>query len=261
MILANHSIRDTLLEVLEKQKPRPGSNGNLQSASVLRETAEVLGMRRDEMAEQQLLTEWHELFRTGFLAWGHNLDNPNPPFCHFTEHGKKALEIGRRDPSNPGGYLAHLRGMASLSPIAESYLSEGLACYVGGLHKAAAVMVGGASERLVLDVRDRVVELMDKSTTNVPEALKDWRIKKVLDALRSYFDQRKKVFPRELKDAYEAYWPAFTQQIRAVRNDAGHPSSIDPITADTVHAALLVFPEIAKVACGLIEWLGEAKEA
>ena len=255
--MPDYRYRAALLTALERERPRPGSNSNLQSGSVLRQASEELGIRRDEAAEQRLLTEWSELFRTGVLAWGHNLDNPNPPFCHFTGLGERLMEGAQRDPGNPAGYLAHLHASAELSPVALSYLTEGLDCYVGGLYKAAAVMVGAASERLVLDVRERLIERMAQRKEDATDALRDWRIKRVLDGLKSYFDQHKKTFGQELRDAYEAYWPAFTQQIRAARNEAGHPTNMDPLTPDAVHAAFLVFPEVAKVVTGLNAWIAE----
>jgi hypothetical protein len=62
---------------------------------------------------------------------------------------------------------------------------------------------------------------------------------------------------RELRESFEAYWSAFAQEIRAVRNDAGHPTSVDPVTSDTVHASLLVFPELARLASGLSRWVAD----
>jgi hypothetical protein len=58
-----------------------------------------------------------------------------------------------------------------------------------------------------------------------------------------------------LREEFEAYWPAFTQQIRATRNEAGHPTSVDPVTADAVHASLLIFPELARLAKRLELWV------
>lgn len=58
----------------------------------------------------------------------------------------------------------------------------------------------------------------------------------------------------ELAEAFQSYWPAFTQQIRTVRNDAGHPARIDPVTQETVHGTLLIFPELARLATRLMVW-------
>jgi hypothetical protein len=61
--------------------------------------------------------------------------------------------------------------------------------------------------------------------------------------------------PRHLQEALEAHWGSFVHQVRVTRNDAGHPTSVEPVTADMVHAALLVFPEIARLSTKLTEWL------
>ena len=70
----------------------------------------------------------YDLFRTGYFAWGLNLSNPDPPFFHFTDRGRRALERLSRDPGNPAGYLQYLASVAKLNPIASSYLGEGLDC-------------------------------------------------------------------------------------------------------------------------------------
>src|SRR5260370_28835943 len=173
----------------------------------------------------------------------------------MTESGHQALANFTRDPSNPTGYLRHLSSIAQLDPVAWSYLTEALNCYVAGLFKAAAVMVGGAAESVILDLRDATVQKLTSLRRPMSKGLKDWRIKVVSDALRSCLDGAKAGFSRELRDAFEAYWSAFAQQIRATRNDAGHPTSVQPVTTDTVHASLLIFPELAKLACALKSWV------
>jgi hypothetical protein len=69
------------------------------------------------------------------------------------------------------------------------------------------------------------------------------------------FDSQKSGFPSALRDEYEGYWTAFTQQIRAARNEAGHPSSVDPISPQTIHGSLLIFPELLKLADKLKTWV------
>jgi hypothetical protein len=85
--------------------------------------------------------------------------------------------------------------------------------------------------------------------------LKDWRAKTISDAIKTELDGQKTNMLRRLAEAFEAYWPAFIQQIRVARNDAGHPSSIDPVSQDIVHASLLVFPELVKLTRELKSWI------
>jgi hypothetical protein len=251
----NISIREILLTEIKTQEPIGYPGSTLQQGSILDAVGRRLGANQRPDVEQAILTQWHDLFRTGLLAWGLNLSNPNPPFFHLAERGRQALLRLTRDPSNPAGYLRHLATVATLEPVAMSYLTEGLECYVAGLFKAASVMVGGAAERTVLDLRDQAVQKLESLRVPVPKNMQDWRIKTVSDALRGFFEGHAAKFERALRESFDAYWSAFTQQIRATRNDAGHPVSVDPVTPDTVHASLLIFPELARLANALSHWL------
>jgi hypothetical protein len=247
-------IREVLLQTIESQRQHTDAS-SLQSGLILDNAARALNARDNSELQVAILTQWYELFRTGLLAWGLNISNPNPPFFHFTEHGREALSNWTRDPSNPAGYLRHLNSVTSIDPIAMSYLSEALNCYVGGFFKASAVMVGCAAERTILGLRDLTLQKLTALGKPVPPKMKDWKIRTVSDALHEFFHAHVQSFKRDLQEWFEAYWSAFTQQIRATRNDAGHPVSIDPVTPDTVHASLLIFPELAKLTAALSAWV------
>ena len=251
----NKEIRQVLLEIIDEQNPKDPRMSNLQQSGIIRDASSRLGISRNVEDEQTLLTEWYELFRTGYMAWGHDVCNPNPPFCHVTRKGKRALEQISRDPSNPQGYENYLENKASLNDVASSYLNEALVCYNSGSYKAAAVMIGAASESVVLELRDEVVKQIKSNNGALPKNIDEWKIKSVINALQTFFDSKKKSFPSNLRESYEAYWAAFMQQIRAVRNEAGHPSSINPISEDSVHASFLIFPELASVAQELKQWV------
>lgn len=251
--ITGQEMRRVLLEVVDEYSQ--SGPGYFQSGSILREVAQRLGIRHNLENEQALLTLFYDLFRSGHLAWGYNLSNIEPPFCHLTEQGRQTLEHLSRDPANPDGYLAHLSKECSLNPIAKAYLEEGLRTYNSNCFKATAVMVGAAAESIVLELRDALVQRMTSLGKNPSRNLRDWRIKRVLDSLKKELELQKGNIPYKLAEAFEAYWPAFTQQIRTVRNDAGHPTSIEPVTSETVHASLLIFPELAKLASDLKSWV------
>jgi hypothetical protein len=259
------TIREVLLAEIEAGRPKSQSDATLQQSTVLGAASEKLGARQDQDLQQAILTEWGELFRTGLVAWGLNLLNPNPPFFHLTDRGRQALENWTRDPSNPAGYLRHLNSIAKLDAVALSYLTEGLYCYAAGFSKAAAVMVGAAAERIVLDLRDVTVDkLTSLGKVPVPQGLEleQWKVKTVSDALRRFLDsykgKKQGQMGLELSEAFDGYWPAFTLQIRAARNDAGHPTSVEPVTPDAVHASLLIFPELARLADRLTRWASDS---
>lgn len=250
------SVRNVLLEVIKEHNSPGASSSSFQSKVVLNEVARRANLRG--IAEEQvLLTLWHDLVRTGHIAWGLDILNSDPPFCHLTDQGRKMLEHYSRDPANPDGYLAYLRGRAPLSPIAESYIVEALNTYNSSCYKATAVMVGGASESLILHFRDALVKRMQDLKHKIPSGLNDWRIKRVLDSIESIMAAKKSALPRSLANAFDTYYSAFTGQIRIVRNDAGHPKSVDPVSQDMVQASLLIFPELAKLMHELHSWVNK----
>jgi hypothetical protein len=71
------TVREILLTVIHSQKPRPNSGKTLQERPVLEEARQTLP---GNVSDQEILTQWHELFRTGLVAWGLNITNPNHPF-------------------------------------------------------------------------------------------------------------------------------------------------------------------------------------
>jgi hypothetical protein len=252
-------IRETMLTVVQDMLPKGPLDGSLQQSSVLQEAANRLGINRDPDLELALLTLWNDLFRTGYLAWGMNLSNPNAPFFHVTDRGRSALQRLSRDPGNPAGYLSHLQSIGELNPIAKSYLDEGLECFSAGLHKAAAVMLGAAAESIILELRENVLARLTNLGIEPSKQLLDWRIKTILDGLNELLASKAAQMPHDLRAEFESYWPAFTQQIRATRNEAGHPSTIDPVSPDGVHASFLVFPELVRLATRLLNWTGNIK--
>jgi hypothetical protein len=119
---------------------------------------------------------------------------------------------------------------------------EALDCYVAGLNKAAAVMIGAAAESSILGIRDIIVEKLKTTERQVPSQLNSLSIKTGTDGLVRVFDGINKKTHRELREEFEAHWGPLTHEIRTTRNDAGHPASIDPVTPESVHASPTAVP-------------------
>ncbi len=250
---SGQGIRKILLEVVEEHAA--DTRSSLQSNSVLKEASQRIKATYGSVEDQALLTLFYDLFRNGLLSWGSNLNNTEPPFCHVTERGRATLRHLSRDPFNPDGYLEHLHNQGTLNPIARSYIQEALKTYNSDCFKASAVMTGAAAESLILELRDALINRITSLSRTPNRDLSDWRIKRVSDAIKRDLEIRRPTMPGVLAESFESYWPAFTQQIRAARNDAGHPSSTDPVTPETVHASLLIFPELVKLLTDLKGWV------
>lgn len=251
-----NELRELLLNIVEQSNPKGQQDGSLQWNTVRMALRERLG-RASPSTQQAALAQWQSLFTAGILAWGVDWDNPNPPFFHVTDRGQRALEGLARSPDNPEGYLRYVASVATLNPVAASYLREALACFNAGLHKAAAVMVGAASESVVIELRDHVVAELQREGAHTPSKLKDWRVRSLLDGLREFFEQHRSSLPHRLREEFDAYFQALPQPIRAARNDAGHPLSVEPVSEEVVHASFLLFPELLRLVTGLGDWVRE----
>jgi hypothetical protein len=205
--------------------------------------------------KQAVLTLWQDLFRTGYLSWGINLGNPNPPFFHLTEKGRRWLEHFSRDPVNPDGYLAYVAKQANLNPIAQSYLEEALKTFNNDCIKSSVVMLGAAAESMALELRDTLVSKIQTVGRSASKELEDYRIKKVLDGLETEISTQQNKMSSVLRETFESQWLAFVHEIRIARNEAGHPKSVEPVTPEDAHAALLIFPKLAKLNSDLLYWV------
>ena len=148
--------------------------------------------------------------------------------------------------------ISPTRRLLARSP--ESYVREALSTFNAQCYKAAAVMIGVTAESLAFSLREKLVVKMRAAGHTVPSDLQNWRIKRVLGSIERVLKSKKALIPDLLFKTFQSYWPAFTQQIRTIRNDAGHPNSIDRVQFDSVHAALLTFPALAKLATDLNNW-------
>jgi hypothetical protein len=184
--VSTDNIRAVLLEIIAGLPQ--GTGYNLQSSAVLGSAKDRFNTRGNNELEAAILTEFYELFRTGYLAWGHNLSNPDPPFFHLTERGRKTLAHLSGDPGNPEGYLRRIDGIGPVNAVARSYLDEALRCYVADLYKAGAVMVGASAESLIIELRDDVSTRLSAKGSAPSSDLKDWRVSKILAGLKRVLD-------------------------------------------------------------------------
>jgi hypothetical protein len=187
-----------------------------------------------------------ELVIQNIVAPGHNIANPNLPFFHTTEYGKKVLAEKEFIPHDPDGYLARFR---SKNPMADAtviaYLQESVECFARGNHVASVVMLGIASERSFLLLGDTLgAALADpkeqKSFKNIWErfSLKP-KLDFVAEKIRVIQSNQSKPFP----DNVNLMLSTVCDLIRCQRNDLGHPKEQPPtVSRDEAFVYLRIFP-------------------
>jgi hypothetical protein len=257
-------IHATVLESLRKLAGGTG-NRSFEFAAVWKDVEDACRPGRpvwspsddQDALRTAVLTCWNDLLRSGVIDFG----NPGALSKHWdsdhfylTETGRKTLEHLGRDPINRDGYMRHLQQCTTLDPVSGSYIKEALHTYQAGCYKATAVMVGTAAEGMILHLREVIVGRLRAAGRKVPKDLDGWKIKAVCDTLGALLESNQKHMPADLAGAFDTYWAGFTSHIRAIRNSSGHPNSIEPVSAESVHAALLLFPEFAKLVGDLEKW-------
>lgn len=254
----SHELRAALLQAVEHFRPRDQiDRGNWHAEAILRHVAEQFPREgRGPGFDHMVLDEWSELFRTGHLVWGQDLGNSQPPFFHVSNRGELALRQLARDPANSAGYFAYLDVEAQPNALARAYIAEGLACFNNGFRRAAAVLVGTGVEAIVLELRDQLAARLNTLGAPVTKELLDWKPATAAKAMQRILDGKKSAMPADLKRDYEAHWSPLVAETRRVRNDAGHPTAIDAIRYEEVHAVLLTVPIIGRLARQLSGWFG-----
>jgi hypothetical protein len=214
-----------------------------------------------EPGEKALISEvvW-SLIIEGVLSPGLDDSNLNLPFLHLTEHGRECLQENRFIPHDPEGYLAEFRqACPTRDTVVEQYLTEALQCYLRSLHRAAAIMLGAASEQAVLLLMDAwLASIQDRSrgTTLTGQMAKAPSIFRKFDLFQRHLPNYRAALPHELSENIDSLLVSVFDLIRNSRNDAGHPARMTDVNRDTNYAHLRLFiPYLVRID-GLITWFG-----
>lgn len=261
--------KEAMLAWIEAERRRQGAHVTVFVFEWRRLLADVNESLKPASAEDiaAVWTAWHELVHRGVVNIGWPLDKENWEkatynsmiVAHVSLHGVRVLENVRRDPTNKQAYLAHVDAAVPTGSVARSYLDEALDTYASGCDRATAVLAGCASEAIVLELRDAMIAKYEAASI-VPGARpvglrpNDWQIATIVRGVHDVLAGVRNTMPRELRERFEFRWMALADVIRRARNDVGHPTRLDPITRDDVHALLLLFPESAKLTRDLVDW-------
>ncbi len=199
-----------------------------------------------------------ELVTAGMLVWGQSAyaQVSGPPHLQVTEFGQRCLRNGPPNVYDPEGYLRRLlASVPLLDPIAREYLEEALTCLHRACYRACAVMLGGASETVML----RTIEVL-RDAFQTPQrrsaferaAIEPLGIAARFRAFRGEIQGLG--LPLPLRDNVTIRLDAIFTLIRGARNDAGHPN-ITSITREAAYEHLLLFPGYCETAYELMAHL------
>jgi hypothetical protein len=209
--------------------------------------------------DQSLLLEviW-SLIVQGILVPGLDDSNQAWPFLRLTEYGRRCVEEDRILPHDPDGYLREFqKAIPNADPAIFEYLTESLQCFIHGLNRAAAVMLGGASEKAVLLLIENYTKSIADDTTKLrfeSEVQKAQSIFRTYELFDKQFSVIRKRMPKTLTESVDSLLRGVFDLIRNSRNDAGHPASGTFVDRDVVYSHLRLFIPYCERIYGLIGW-------
>ena len=123
------------------------------------------------------------------------------------------------------------------------------------MFRAAAVMTGAAAECALFGLRDLTIDRLSALSQPIPKGMKERGAKLIADALCQFFNSIERNLIPSCERASTRTGQHFSIRFAPPEMMRGHPANIDPVTPDIVHAALLVFPELARTTYGLRQWV------
>jgi len=148
-----------------------------------------------------------------------------------------------------------------LDETVELYVSESLESFLNGCYLASTIMLGGASEKLLLILIDTFSNFIedDKKREDFKKRTKTFIVKVKYNEFLKEFKQIKKDIPKELTRDMDIWFEGIFNFIRNIRNEVGHPTG-RRIPRQLVYANLQLFPEYAENVYNLIKYF-EANSA
>jgi hypothetical protein len=168
---------------------------------------------------------------------------------HLTEAGLAAANDESATPDDPGGYLRRLQmDVPSMSEVVRSYAEEALNAYNARLYRSSTVMLGVASEAMVIEAASSFAcALSDSEAGPFLETIGSRKQNFVAKfaAFQQKLRSRKQELPDELADGLDLTVHAVGDLLRVYRNDAGHPTA-NRIDRDAAFIHLRMFILYAK---------------
>ncbi len=186
------------------------------------------------------------LITEGVVAIGIDDGNSEWPWLGVTEYGKECLSAGEIVPHDSEGYLRKLSTIRPLDDAEKRYLPQALEAFRRNLPDASAMMLGCASEHLLLVLGEKIASAEpDLNRAKTTRKKLEGPALTLLRHLNNELQQRG--LQRKLEEQRPTTFDGIAQLIRVARNDAGHPD-LRPVSRDECFNLLRLFP-------GYREWI------
>lgn len=181
------------------------------------------------------------------ISWGTESDSDAKwPFIHVTPLGRKFLDENPPHYFDPDGYVAFLKSLVNaVDPIVLQYVHEAVRAYRSNLYFAAAVMLGAAAERTVLQLLEKIRSWQPdpKVKAKLTALLNQPRLPQIYSEIDKTISSLSKSnrMPYSVHQGATAHLLSFLEMVRVQRNDAVHPHAA-AVDREKVYLALQSFP-------------------
>lgn len=211
------------------------------------------GRNPDETRVAELVREalWDCLIKR-LIVFGWDASNSAWPFYRLTEYGAVALKSAVPQPYDPNGFMAYFDMQCpGADATVRSYVAEAVLAFNSGCPRSSAVMLGCASEKLILllcDAFEGAISDPVKRSRFAKDLSVKWMISHKYTTLRDRLDRMvdSRTLPRELAETVSNELPAGFELLRRCRNAAGHPEVVGDVSSDTVFLNIRSFTEYAR---------------
>lgn len=255
--MSHDEIREIVLDELRKSLPRKTAGTKISYRELVRAACQRAEATQRGPGDHVVVEVFDRLLNEGILVRGFDRNNLGFEYIAISTLGLEVIGDLDRDPANAPGYLRELAAALSPETIAYAYAEESVRALQANCLRASAVLIGAASESLVLEVRDDVVAALTRAAKapTKKDPLLDWRTKPVIGAVEAAVRASKTTMPRALEELIDTRWGNLLHHVRLARNEAGHPASLKALDRDDARANLILFVGIARMTRQLRGWI------
>jgi hypothetical protein len=179
----------------------------------------------------------------------------------LTARGHEWVDGHEPIPELPAEYIAALQRMVpNLDEVVREYIVEGLGTFEHDRFRAAAVMVGAASEKALYMLAEKMMDAIStpKWKVKFTTALRRRDLTELFDQMRNALEQASNLpgRPFEVFDGGQDHLVSLIKAVQVQRNNAVHPMN-EKISDDTVRLSYLAFPYALQKIEQLRDWFSK----
>ncbi|HEY3972046.1 MAG TPA: hypothetical protein VGM18_03525 [Candidatus Sulfotelmatobacter sp.] len=208
---------------------------------------------------QSAVQAWLYLQRRDFaIPASRNFPSLDSMHVELTTRGREWVDGHEPIPELPAEYIAALQRMVpNLDDVVREYMVEGLGTLEHDRFRAAAVMVGAASEKALYMLAEKMLDAISTPQwkAKFATALKRRDLTGLFEQMRNVLEKANNLQgrPFEIFDGGQDHLVSLIKAVQVQRNNAVHPMN-EKVSDDTIRLSYLAFPYVLQKVEQLRDW-------